>query len=164
MNTQNIILELIKEDREDIRHAENNRVSMTNILLVIIAAILTYTFKSSSNPIESLFGSAIICGLGHFGRDAVRKFYERQLWYKGRVDLLCKAIDSLDNNLKIQSIYKEHKDIHIKENPIYAHIRMSSLWDRLFIIIMTIGGVLFFVSSIKLIPWLLCLFPSATCN
>lgn len=145
MDTKEILVELIKSNLDEIRHTENHRANITNIILIIVGGVLALLSNDKLDN-QTLYVSVFLIFLGLFGVFVTRKLYERQKWYMGRVSDLYGRIDLLDKELKIQELYHNHELRHKRENKFYSKVRMNTLWTAVFLFVVVLGVILLIVS------------------
>jgi hypothetical protein len=146
-----------KDQRDWQRHNETQRAQLTNLLLVISAALIAFSRDGGGKSFVPWF----LVGIGCFGLVAVGKYWERFVWHGWQADACCKAMtayfpkvddskpDSKQNLLILAN--QSGTDRHIKDRsqPGYSRwwrclmkdscLQQHKLWYFLFIFIAFVG-------------------------
>ncbi len=146
MENSEIIVELIKENLEEIRQNTNHRQGVTQFIFTIGAGIgfaaTTDLIEISSNEKLALGVLAIIIGI--LGMLFTRKLHERQRWYSGRLEKLYERLDGEQGNLNIYEIYSKHQIEHRDKYKTLSKVRTNVLWTIINFSVVLLGiGIIF---------------------
>lgn len=160
MSAQNseIILALSVEHMNELRHVEEHRQWIINLIVVVVsgsAAIgSSIGFSIASIPI-----SILVISLGLFGIFATLKLYERQLWYQSRLKMLIEQLDNFQEGLDLRELYAKHEIQHKQLNRSrswdesirikFSSIRMHILWVIFNFFVCLLGIAMLVVSILK---------------
>jgi hypothetical protein len=149
-DTTDILMSMIEENWNQVRHSEDQRATITNLLIIVasvIHGVLTQTgFTKSVLPLTLLL---IILGL--YGIVVSAKLYERTQMLVNRARKFRHRLDELLPDAHLESLKKAADEEHFKRFPVISQkIRLSRLWLVLHVIIALLG---FIYSLIILIHW-----------
>lgn len=97
-----VLLELWKEQREADRWTENQRATLTNIIIIVVAAGLGFIARIGLRP-SMLVVTLPMMVLGLYGAFACLKFHERCAFHVGQARGLRKKIAAQFPDLKIEA-------------------------------------------------------------
>lgn len=137
--TAEILIFMIEESWREARQTEDQRTSITNIIIIIasiIQAALTQTgFRRNALPL-----SILLIILGIYGALASVKLYERFVYNVDRVGEYVKKLDELYPEADIRKILrKTHSEHHTKHPILATKIRLNRIWLGLHILIALLG-------------------------
>ncbi len=160
MSAQNseILLALLVEHMNELRHVEEHRQWIINLIVVVVsgsAAIgSSVGFSIASVPI-----SILVIALGLFGIFATLKLYERQLWYQNRLKMLVEQLDDFQEGLNLKQLYEKHEAQHRHRHKgnswdesiriKFSSIRMHILWITFNFFVCLLGIAMLVVSIFK---------------
>lgn len=139
-----ILLKFYFEEREQARKTEEQRSTVTNLVLVIASAALGIIAQKSLT-IDMLPLSLLLVALGVYGAIASEKFYERHQFHIGRTAFYRKRFVKLKPDIQLEECRKEAYDEHLKNFPRLHKIRLHYIWLALHLAISILGLVLTFV-------------------
>ncbi|WP_035987396.1 hypothetical protein [Leptolyngbya sp. KIOST-1] len=151
-----IILALMVEHMNELRHVEEHRQWIINLIIIVVSGATaiggSIGFSTASIPI-----SILVIALGLFGIFATLKLYERQLWYQNRLKLLVEQLDDFQEGLELDQLYKHevnHKKRHgslswdesirIK----FSSVRMHMLWVIFNLLVCLLGIFMLLISTL----------------
>lgn len=136
-----IILKFYFEEREQARKTEEQRSTVTNIVLVIASAAVGIIAQKALT-IDMLPLSFLLIGLGIYGAIASEKFYERHQFHIGRSTFYRKEFTKLHPDIQLDECRQEALDEHLKNFPKLYKVRLHYIWLTLHLSISIIGIVL----------------------
>lgn len=138
--SEDAVLAYWKEHREQLRQSETQRSTLTNLLLVITAAlsalIVQQKFSSEMIPL-----SALIVTLGVYGAISVAKYYERASYHLAQARALTSVLVSADV-LGSRDALEAKRQEHYASFPRLHRLRLHHLWVILHIAVSVYGAVL----------------------
>ncbi|MGC3864587.1 hypothetical protein ACPSM1_30890 [Micromonospora chersina] len=126
---------------EQIRHSENQRATMTNMLLVLAAAGLGLISQKRLEPGLLLVSGALLF-LGIFGVLASLKYYERFRVHLREAGAIRKKIDERFPGLGLEGLAETTWREHEVAFPRLAKMPLYSLWVALHVGIGLVGGLI----------------------
>lgn len=137
-----VLLRLYEAELARIRQYEDQRVALTNILLILDTAIIgVVTERGLSRDMAALCG--LLIALGAFGALATQKLHERSDFYYERVRGWRKRIDEMLPNAKIiEAKELADKKQDMKHRYMQRIIQLHTLWLLLHVVIVIVGVVL----------------------
>lgn len=145
-----LLMMIAQEHWEEMRHAENQRATITN-LLIAIAALGTGFVTITGLSAYTLFFGALLMLLGIYGSVMTAKLYERHQFDQKRLDYWYKRLDELNPEAQFLALREladsEHhqKFVGILPKPLrfVTKIHTHQLWLSLHVGIALIGlGIL----------------------
>jgi hypothetical protein len=133
------LLKLYEEQWTQVRHLENQRATVTNLIVVIASAILGFIVQQGLS-VEILPISLLLIVLGVYGALTSEKYYERiQLCIK-RSTVFRDQIDKIQPEMNLAQIMKDFNTQHKERFPRLSKISLRSLWFFLHLAI-ALGGL-----------------------
>ncbi len=126
-----------KEHREQLRQSENQRSTLTNFLLVIVAALTALIVQQKFAPM-TLPLSILIIVLGTYGCVATSKLHERARYHLLQARALTSSLSEM-GLLGSEASLSEARRIHSTNFPILVRVRLHILWLILHSIIVVYG-------------------------
>lgn len=136
-----VLLAYWQEQRTHARHTEDQRATLTNLILIISAATLGFlsqwgwTLRSLSITVPLIF-------LGLYGAVASEKLYERNLHHHRQAGafsrLLSETTGAPDHDEALQDVRRDFA----AEHPVMHRLRLYMLWITLHVMIALLGVVL----------------------
>lgn len=160
MSAQNseIILALVVEHMNELRHVEEHRQWIIN-LIVVVASGAAAIGSSIGFSLASVPISILVMSLGLFGIFATLKLYERQIWYQNRLKMLIEQLDNFQDGLELKQLYQRHEVQHKQRSTIQSwdasmrtslsSVRMHVLWVTFNLFICLLGIAMFIISISK---------------
>ena len=134
-----ILLALYKHNAELGRHHQLLRERTTNIIIVLIGALIGFILYDKKVDNFDIYPSLFISFLGFFGAIWCRKYHERYAWYMHRGSVYRDKLDELFPDLKIIEL-KDKADKETAENyKIITKIKLTNLWVTAHLIIGCLG-------------------------
>lgn len=135
------LLKVYEEQWAQARQHENQRATITNIVLLIASAILGFVSQQGLSS-QVLPLTALLIGVGIFGAVACEKLYERTEYHLERTRFLHKRIDELHPNAQLKKLREQADAKHKAEYPRMIRLRVRHLWLALHLAIIVAGVVL----------------------
>ena len=134
-----ILLKLYEEQWTQVRHLEDQRATVTNLIVVIASAMLGFIVQQGLS-VEILPVSLLLIVLGVYGALTAEKYHERiQLRIK-RSTVFRDQIDKMQPKMNLAQIMKDYDSQHKERFPRLSKIGLRSLWLFLHLAI-TLGGI-----------------------
>jgi hypothetical protein len=155
-----VLLHLYQEERTQARHTEEQRATLTNIVLIVVAAALAYV-TSRTDDVAALIVSVGVMLLGLYGAVATGKYFERWMrhWrraYAYQTQLL-DLYSSIDSALATFS-YKPLADrtdpyeMEVEERfPHLSSLKLYRLWISFHCAVALAGAVMVVVFAVILL-------------
>jgi hypothetical protein len=135
-----VLLKMYDEQWTQARHIEDQRATITNIVVVIASAILGFIVQQGLS-IEILPVTILLVVLGVYGAISSEKLYERFQFCVNRATVLRKRVDELHPNIKLVQLNKDFEAQHKKDYPRLSKVRLHYLWFFLHLAI-ALGGLI----------------------
>jgi hypothetical protein len=126
-NDTDVLLSFVHEHWEEMRHAEQQRSTFTNIVF-LVASLLTGFIAQVGLKADSLILTVSLALVGLYGALTTAKLYERHQFDQRRLDLWYTRIDEMHPDAQFLQLRKRADTIHLKEFPRLARIRIHHLW------------------------------------
>jgi hypothetical protein len=136
-----VLLKVYEEQWAQARQHENQRIAITNIILVIAPAITVFISQQGLNQ-QVLPLTILLIAIGLFGVLACSKLSEAADFHLERTRFLHKRLDELHPNAQLQRLRDEADKKHTAQFPRYQKIRVYQLWLILHWTIVLVGAVL----------------------
>ena len=134
-----VLLRLYEEQWTQVRHLEEQRATVTNLIVIIASAILGFIVQQGLS-VEILPVSLLLIVLGIYGALTSEKYYERiQLCIK-RSTVFRDQIDKLQPKMNLSQLMKDFNTQHKERFPRLSKISLRSLWFFLHLAI-ALGGI-----------------------
>jgi len=133
-----VLLAFVHEHWEEMRHAENQRSTITNIIIVI-ASLIIGLISQVGLAKGSIVLTLLLAVLGIYGVLITAKLYERHQFSQKRLDYWYTRIDELHPNAQFLSLRQKADDAHAKEFPKLVKFRVHRLWIALHSAIALLG-------------------------
>ena len=140
-DVNDVLLRLYEEQRSQARQSEDQRATISNIVLVIASAILGFVSQNGL-VLTTLPLTVLLIVIGLYGAVASEKLYERFRFHANRSSYLRKQIDKLNPKVSCLKIFSEADNAHHKEYPVLLKIRVHVIWLLLHIAITMAGLIL----------------------
>ena len=122
-----VLLAFVHEHWEEMRHAENQRSTITNMIMVITSLIVGLISQVGLAK-GSIVLAILLTVLGIYGALVTAKLYERHQFDQRRLDFWYTRIDELHPNAQFLSLRQKADDTHAKEFPRLVKLRVHRLW------------------------------------
>lgn len=136
-----IILQFWQDRRTQARQSENQRATLTNLVLLIESAALGFIANRGLEP-EMLALTITLILLGVYGAVGVLKLYERHQLHATEAREIAKRLDELNPKLHIRGALRTAKQAHVRAHPILSRLRLHDVWAFLHFAVAIIGLVL----------------------
>ena len=136
-----VILQLWKEQREADRQTENQRATLTNIIIIVVAAGLGFIARTGLRS-SMLVVTIPMMVLGLYGAFACLKFHERCAFHVGRARGLRKKIAEQFPDLAIEAALRASSREQRGRFPRLRKIRLYMVWITLHGAIAAAGAAL----------------------
>jgi len=134
-----VLIKLYEEQWTQVRHLENQRATVTNLIVIIASAILGFIVQQGLS-IEILPVSLLLIVLGVYGALASEKYYERIILCIKRSTVFRDQIDKIHPKMNLAQIMKDYSLQHKERFPRLSKISLRSLWFFLHLAI-ALGGL-----------------------
>ena len=141
MNDVDILLEMSYKEWEQARHLENQRATITNLVLLVAFAALGY-ISDTGLSIQSLPITIGLIALGIYGAVASEKLYERNQFHIERARFLRRKVYVLRPDAQIGELRDQADTVHESKFPRLSQIRLHHIWLALHLSISFTGVVL----------------------
>ncbi|MFD3580695.1 hypothetical protein [Streptomyces sp. NPDC058644] len=136
-----VLLAFWQEQREADRQMENQRATLTNIIVVIVSAGLGFLAQKGLHP-PMLVVTVPMAALGAYGAMASLKSHERSAFHMRQARWLRRKIGSLHSTLHIEDGLSSVKDRQRSRFPRLVRMKTYVLWVALHSAIAFGGAVL----------------------
>lgn len=136
-----VLLKLYEQEWAQARHIEEQRAAITNLILIISAAVLGLISQKGLTP-ELLPLTLLIIALGIYGVVVTQKLYERHHFCVDRARFWRKRIDELHPNALIEKTKSDSDAFHLTKFPRLEKLKLHHLWNILHLAIALTGLVL----------------------
>jgi uncharacterized membrane protein YfcA len=137
-----------KEHRDQMRQSETQRATLTNLILVIVAALVSVItqqkFARHTLPLSILI---ILAGL--YGALACAKYHERATYHLHQARVLTRTLIGLGTLADIGDQLDARRQEHINAYPRLYRLRLHMLWTGLHLGLATLGAVLLLVTLLR---------------
>jgi len=141
---RDILIARYKEERNYTRHHENQRATVTNVIIAMAALTLAFLEKSKE-PLLQMAASLFLIGLGVFGAILSRKHYERFRFHNIWAREFDRKLREIEPTLHIEE-YEVIRNQHYEKFPWTGEARLNWLWTGIHLLIVVIGTALFIIS------------------
>jgi hypothetical protein len=136
-----VLLNFCNQYWDEIRHTENQRATLTNLVILIASAIIGFGVqKGLSKPFLVL--AILLILLGVYGAAMTLKLYERYNFLQTRLEHFYRQIDALHPNAQFQTLRNDAASEHKGAFPKLSSVRVHQLWLFLHLAISLVGAVL----------------------
>ena len=133
-----LLIKLHEEEWSLIRHYEEQRATITNIVLVI-ASVAVGLIVQKGVTMDSLPVAILLAALGIYGAVSVTKLYERTQYANAVEGHFAARLDELHPNAKIRQLKAEAQAAHKARFPRMSRLHMNHLWLTLHIAVALLG-------------------------
>ena len=127
MNDFDILLKLREEEWALLRHYEEQRTTVTNIVIAITSIAIGFIVQKGINR-DTLPIAILIIALGIYGILAVAKLYERIHLANDLAIGYTKLLDERYPKIGIEKVRSEIRSKHKTEFPRTTKLKMNTLW------------------------------------
>jgi hypothetical protein len=133
-----VLIKYCDDTRQEMRHIENQRATITNMIIVISSFIVGYL---AQRPLDlaMLPISLIMVFLGIYGIVITSKLYERHQFAQNRIDHWTKHIDKLHPKSNLLKLRSGADQEHAVQFPKMSKVKLNRLWIILHLTIMLVG-------------------------
>ncbi|GAA1897675.1 hypothetical protein GCM10009837_19980 [Streptomyces durmitorensis] len=136
-----VLLAFWQEQRESDRQVENQRATLTNIIVVIVSAGLGFLAQKGLHP-PMLTVTVTMVALGIYGAMASLKSHERCAFHMRQARWLRQKIGVLHPELEFEDGLAAVRSTHRLRFPLLVRTRMYALWVALHSAIALSGAIL----------------------
>ncbi len=136
-----VLLKMYEQDWEQARQAEGQRATVTNIILVIISAIVGFIAQAGLS-LQTLPLTLLLILIGIYGALITQKLYVVFRKHVRRLQAWRKRLDEMHPNAQILKLVGETTAAHTAEYPRLEKLPLHHLWLVLYLAFALIGVVL----------------------
>jgi hypothetical protein len=140
-DTIDVLIHFSEENWTQFRQHENERATISNLIIIIAAAISGVVTQTGFNK-NSLLLTILLIALGVYGVIITVKFYVQSQYYLSRARALGHQLDKLCPDAEIDKLITEADKKYNRQYPIL--VRRLPVWFLLHILI-TLLGIVFTV-------------------
>lgn len=134
-----ILLNLLQEEHAQARQSEDQRATITNLIIVIAGALQGFIVDKNFSQ-ESFMLATFLCLLGILGVISTAKLYERYSLHMARVEGYEKKIETLCADAQIRIVLKESSGQHKQKfSSRLVKLRVNQVWNGLHVFIILLG-------------------------
>ena len=133
-----VLLQFCREHWEEMRHIENQRATITNLIIVITSVIVGFAVQQKPT-IELLPVTILLIILGLYGAFITGKLYERHQFAQNRLNYWYARIDELHPDAQFLQLRDIADAEHKSKYPRLVNFRLHRLWIALHIAIALLG-------------------------
>jgi hypothetical protein len=130
-----------REHREQFRQSENQRATMTNVILVAVAALTGFIAQQQASR-DMTPAAVLIVLLGLYGAITTVKYHERADYHLGQAAALTRALVSTGNLPDLKDALDGARTQHVRTHRVFHQIRLHWLWTGLHLALVGVGVVL----------------------
>ena len=123
-----VLLDLWKGHRDEARQMENQRATLTNIVIIVTAAALGFLAQQGGLRASALGVTLPLFLLGSFGAVASAKYGERWAVHSGLADALRHEIGLRHPGLNLPELIAANRAEHAVEFPRVLRLKIWILW------------------------------------
>lgn len=136
-----VLLEYWKDQRTQARNAESQRATLTNIILLIVAATLGFVGQQGLHKtVLPLTISLMVLGI--FGATASAKYYERYNLHIAQAIRFSKLLGDPPLLPDFEDTLKPVRADHANRNRWMSRVRLNKMWVALHLLVALTGLVL----------------------
>jgi len=143
-NTTDALLKVYEEQWAQGRQHQNQRATITNVVLLVASAIFGFISQQGLNS-QTLPLAILLTAIGIFGAVACEKLYERSQLHFSRTRLLLKRIDELHPKAQLMKRIEEANADHKSKFPRMIRVHVHHLWLALHLTVILAGVVLILI-------------------
>jgi hypothetical protein len=133
-----ILLEFCRKSSDEVKHIENQRAAIANIVILVSSAIVgLFVTQEKAGDLFPL--SLIILLVGAYGLAATAKLYERYLFELSRFSLLVEKLDELHPNVRLSELREAADRGHRARHSLVSRVSISKIWLSLHWVIIAVG-------------------------
>jgi hypothetical protein len=137
-----VLLKMWQEQRDQARQQENQRSTMTNLVLVVAAAGFGFLAKYGIRDAKMLLVTGPLTVLGAYGAISCAKFYERYHLHIAGALALKNRLDETYPQLRLEADRSAAHAEHQRKHPVLWRVRLNKLWIGLHGGIAAVGAIL----------------------
>lgn len=138
-----VLLVFVGEYWEENRHIEEQRVAISNIIIIVASAAIGLIAQKEIS-ISRLPLALLIAFAGLYGILATAKLYERYRFLQTRLDLFYEKIDLLQPDATFEDLRKKALQQHRRNFRVLARLPLNMLWMAIHAVLLVLGLVLTF--------------------
>ncbi|MGX4658066.1 hypothetical protein ACWCHM_30770 [Micromonospora sp. SCSIO 07396] len=133
-----VMLQMWLSRWEQIRQSENQRAAMTNIVIIVVSAILGFVANKGLSPAMLPLSLAVLV-LGIYGATLSAKYYERFRFHLSEAAAIRSWLDERLPSLDLETIRSTASAYQAQEFPRLIKIPLYRLWVALHALIALAG-------------------------
>ncbi|MFJ3673631.1 hypothetical protein ACIPSE_45040 [Streptomyces sp. NPDC090106] len=137
-----VLLHFWQEQRNQARQSENQRATLTNIVLIVASGAIGLVVHQGVTDRSSLAVTVGLTILGSYGTVASMKFRERYALHMHEAKLMRRRLDALCPGLGLETDRQTARESHIRRHPRLYRIRLHYIWTALHVGIALAGAIL----------------------
>lgn len=141
-----VLLSLCDQYWEEIRHTENQRATLTNLVILVSSATLGFLVDRGPSAATYPLGGLLIL-LGGYGGAMTLKLYERFRFIQSRLDHLYRQLDELNPDARFLEWRANADNEHRLAFPRWSNVRVHHLWLALHLAI-ALAGIIVILSPV----------------
>jgi hypothetical protein len=147
-HAKDVLLEFLHEHYSQLRHYELQRSTVSNLLVIIAAAILAFVTFDKALTIADLPLTVLLFVIGLFGAAFCLKYYERSARYYDRIKATRDMLDQVVfGGSVLGDLRNEANAQHDKEFPVFhggklSWVKVYRLWIIFHVFIALLGLIL----------------------
>lgn len=139
-----ILVQLYTDYWAQIRHLEDQRVAITNFILVVVSILVGFITQSSLT-VTALPMTVFLAVLGIYGMLATLKLSERLRLHLAIASAWRKRIDELNPDAHILSLRQEVLEQHQQKSGILFNLHVHVIWVTLHFLVFLAGTIISFL-------------------
>ena len=147
-DVKEVLLRLIQEYFSQIRHYDTQRSTISNLLVIVSAAILAFVTYDKAFTKSDLPLTVLLFLIGLFGAGSCLKYYERAAFNSGRFRSYREKLDEVLFDSKLIRVLREeadkqhNKDFHMLREGTLSWVKVHRLWIIFHLLIALLGLIL----------------------
>jgi hypothetical protein len=133
-----ILLKMHEEQWTQARHSEEQRATVTNLVITLASAGIAFIAQTGLNPTK-LPITVLLIILGLYGAFTSEKLSERSRYHIIRARLLRKRLDELHPDARIEQLKEEAETYHKNRDAFLYGFKLHCLWLTLHLAISLTG-------------------------
>jgi hypothetical protein len=136
-----VLLRFSEEHWEEIRHIENQRAAITNLVILVASASVGLASQKGLSISQPPLAGLIVF-VGGYGLVSTAKLHERYRYLQARLDKFYEKIEILAPEAEFERLRRDAHEEHISKFPRLSVLPVYRLWMALHSAILGLGIVL----------------------
>jgi hypothetical protein len=132
-----VVLAYWSEHRQQLRQSENQRATMTNFILVVVAALSGFMIQQRFSAAAIPLGVLIVL-IGLFGAITAAKYHERASYHLSQARALTTTLENM-GILADDTNIDQYRQRHYQAYPRLSRLRLHLLWTGFHLAIAAYG-------------------------